>query len=749
MLWYHRSTTYPLIFHIPVFRPAASIPIIVFLTTFLPPQPVTVTSSRGMKRKSDSVALDIEAGKKKPVIRTQSNTVCMNCSQIDFQKVFQLESATLADAENGILIADLGTGLARASSSSCALCGLFIAVARKFVDEDRQIELELRAFSFLRLSAKIEHNFCPKNLKPRDQPYLAVVPRNSSGHNAKFDSDEAGHIFCLNLVHQNTHIFSPRIIPHTVDFSLITQWLGYCKSRHKRLCGSKVSQLSNLKVVDCNSLSIIPAPSSCLYVALSYVWSRENRELQVFKPDQNNATALQLQHLPRSIQDAITVTKGIGFQYLWVDRFCINQGDPNEKHYQIQNMDLIYRGAEITIIAAAGSDEAYGLPGVGLTPRVPQLTATVQDVQVICTMMHPHHSILGSSWSTRGWTYQEAVLSRRRIVFTDCQVYFECDAMNCYESLRGDLDTLHTKTKDKSLMMLHNGIFGGREGQCFAPSDIESYSLSAALERYLRLITNYSSRDLTFEDDSLNAFTGIARHLEKSIYPFFHLWGLPFPSPSLTPTPSDDRKYLSVALLWAHICNADPDLKEVKASRRPAFPSWSWAGWKGKVIFQRRLSVWLDDFDCKIQNIHFEFEPGILAEQNYFLRHCRLEEVQICRPRGLHLDVLIVSPTLLSLSNDNLHPWQLAGKKATFYLSQQATVNSDDPLSILDKFKTQKWTLILIGRKVLSAEPTKTYLIVVEQQTSFVSRVGMAVVDGLDITDVPSKDWSPGRVRLL
>ncbi|XP_044724639.1 uncharacterized protein HRG_02535 [Hirsutella rhossiliensis] len=29
-------------------------------------------------------------------------------------------------------------------------------------------------------------------------------------------------------------------------------------------------------------------------------------------------------------------------------------------------------------------------------------------------------------WNTRGWTYQELLLSRRLLFFTDSQVYFQC-----------------------------------------------------------------------------------------------------------------------------------------------------------------------------------------------------------------------------------------------------------------------------------------------------------------------------------
>lgn len=59
--------------------------------------------------------------------------------------------------------------------------------------------------------------------------------------------------------------------------------------------------------------------------------------------------------LPQTIEDVITVTLDLQFQYLWVDMYCIKQNDMLDFHTQIQQMDRIYRGAEITIIAAAGT----------------------------------------------------------------------------------------------------------------------------------------------------------------------------------------------------------------------------------------------------------------------------------------------------------------------------------------------------------------------------------------------------------
>ena len=155
--------------------------------------------------------------------------------------------------------------------------------------------------------------------------------------------------------------------------------------------------------------------------------------------------------------------------------------------------------------------------------------------------------------------------------------------MNCCESLQGELDLLHTKTKYKSQGFLHSGVFSASEVQCFRPPDIHSLSLSDNMMRYQQLIENYSGRGLTFEEDSLHAFAGIAKHLARSKVLLLHVLGIPFPLPSLLESPSEDCQYLSLSLLWVHTGSYDSELKPL--TRRPAFPSWSWAGRRSRVIF--------------------------------------------------------------------------------------------------------------------------------------------------------------------
>lgn len=138
----------------------------------------------------------------------------------------------------------------------------------------------------------------------------------------------------------------------SIDFDILLGWLRRCQYEHGGTCDLPTSpRVPFLKLIDCHTRRIVPA-SNHQYLALSYTWAPklnsvgEDNDLE-FLPDD----------LPDTIEDAITVTRKLGFQYLWIDRYCINQQNEKEASAQIRQMDLVilvYKNAEITMIAAAG-----------------------------------------------------------------------------------------------------------------------------------------------------------------------------------------------------------------------------------------------------------------------------------------------------------------------------------------------------------------------------------------------------------
>ena len=95
-------------------------------------------------------------------------------------------------------------------------------------------------------------------------------------------------------------------------------------------------------------------------------------------------------------------------------------------------MDLIYGSASVTIIASSGISAEAGLPGVKQdSRRRVQEPFVVKGIQLIETLDPNGNGEAGSYvgesvWNERGWTFQERLLSRRALVFTDEQVYWEC-----------------------------------------------------------------------------------------------------------------------------------------------------------------------------------------------------------------------------------------------------------------------------------------------------------------------------------
>lgn len=139
---------------------------------------------------------------------------------------------------------------------------------------------------------------------------------------------------------------------------------------------------SQLKVIDCRTRSVVMALPNCEYAALSYVWG-PRYEMSNWHTSNDRLPSV----VPRTIDDAISLVRHLGWNYLWIDRYCINQNDDDDKSEQIGRMGDIYAGSTITIIAAAGDDDEFGLLGVGSRCRAPQPYAYIRRRLLVSTLL--------------------------------------------------------------------------------------------------------------------------------------------------------------------------------------------------------------------------------------------------------------------------------------------------------------------------------------------------------------------------
>jgi hypothetical protein len=186
-----------------------------------------------------------------------------------------------------------------------------------------------------------------------------------------------------------------RINPNSPNFDMFKAVLYDCCTKHTSTCKPAPLQPSLLRFIDCRTRQIVPASHHQPYLCLSYVWGQYADGIPTFEgalPDS----------IPKTVEDAMFVAIQFGIPFLWVDRYFIDQGKPQEKHNIIRNMDKIYHGAELTIIAVVGEGPHHGLPRVRGTPRKRQYELKLgEDIFVAAEQVRAE--INDSKWATRGW----------------------------------------------------------------------------------------------------------------------------------------------------------------------------------------------------------------------------------------------------------------------------------------------------------------------------------------------------------
>jgi len=119
-------------------------------------------------------------------------------------------------------------------------------------------------------------------------------------------------------------------------------------------------------------------------------------------------SGVHLSYFSRSIQDAIKVVAGLGFEYLWVGAICILQDDPNDMIAEIKIMGDIYHNASFTIAALNTVTNQKGFLTVEPLDAYP-VTFSDEDGNTTALMMVPDSSQreLAHPIYARVWTLQE------------------------------------------------------------------------------------------------------------------------------------------------------------------------------------------------------------------------------------------------------------------------------------------------------------------------------------------------------
>lgn len=373
------------------------------------------------------------------------------------------------------------------------------------------------------------------------------------------------------------------------------------------------------------------------YIALSHSWGSSPRLTATSDTLEDLEDGIATSFLPKTFRDAIQITKRLGIRYLWIDCLCIVQDDAKDWERESATMGEVYRNAYLTVSASDSLDSSSGFLSSSCTESYlsPATTSLGYDSprkiseDTACDVLYfthrtakpaasihffeewlpgsrshapqrmeigrfgkVHDPVGKSHLSTRGWTLQERLLSRRTVHYAADQLYYECNSGirsedgHVFVTSPFSFDTMVSK------QMIRFEDHGKLDRGASFAADAESPQFGKRDDGgWLSLVADYSRRKLTKDQDKLSALAGLARLAAAETGDRYYAgvwrshiyedlsWRIQVQEESMVSVILDDGSMRSRSV---------PGRTVAEVSRPPVYraPSWSWASLDGPVKFE-------------------------------------------------------------------------------------------------------------------------------------------------------------------
>ncbi len=186
------------------------------------------------------------------------------------------------------------------------------------------------------------------------------------------------------------------------------------------------------------------------YIALSHCWGSSQLCVTAHATSDNAESTLEHRKrgiiwstLPKTFQDAITLTSLLGIKYIWIDSLCIVQNDKEDWTIESAKMADVYEYASLTLSATASAGDSYGCFSSSFSTSRSLPISLPEDVgtcEIAVRKPITHWDALGQDemharfpLMSRGWAFQERLLSRRVLHFSESELVWECRELSTCE----------------------------------------------------------------------------------------------------------------------------------------------------------------------------------------------------------------------------------------------------------------------------------------------------------------------------
>lgn len=348
------------------------------------------------------------------------------------------------------------------------------------------------------------------------------------------------------------------------NFKLAKKWTQTCCTEHEsKLCPPIIDHELPTRLIDVGlpdgsqtpRLIVTAKRQKGRYLALSHCWGttiKGPRVTTTLANLQERQKEIPMAILPANFRDAVTVTRKLGYRYVWIDSLCIIQDSVADWEAESSRMGDIYTRASLTIAAAAANSSDGGMlethyehqdfksfaPSKWFlidrkeTNRYALLETTTHNEQKFekCyinlskgasspkALLTPWmaFSDLEENWfrcvvvgplAHRGWTLQERTLSYRTLYYGKRQIYWQCPSSR--KAADGENLPVSASTSVWNLSSDHSewpNVLGLRDVDFESDPDAEL----TVHQIWRNVLKIYASRRLTKQTDKLPALAGMA-----------------------------------------------------------------------------------------------------------------------------------------------------------------------------------------------------------------------------------------------
>ncbi|KIM97278.1 hypothetical protein OIDMADRAFT_65126, partial [Oidiodendron maius Zn] len=347
-----------------------------------------------------------------------------------------------------------------------------------------------------------------------------------------------------------------------------------CAQQH-RSCDRSVVPLLPTRILDAESWPMVklrePEKKRAQYIALSHSWGGHHpiatttSTLLEYKKGGININAL-----PKTYQDAIAITRRLGHRYIWIDSLCIIQDSKPDWEHEAARMAEVYQNAWLTISATRSSSPTSGCYN-STEKQTVELRGVIRNSPFI---LHARRAMehVPSDWGvdpknapmrrfplpllTRGWAFQERLLSARVLHFGPQELFWECR-----ERVTCECKGIKEWDRDANIVT-YQGAPPKITQNRFVNSAAKRDQMHA---RWRSLVEEYSRRRLTVGTDRLPAFAGLATEMQGYLSQryFAGLW--------------EDSFVADLCWHRGEIKSGRGRVRKRGGASWPGIPSWSWA----------------------------------------------------------------------------------------------------------------------------------------------------------------------------